>query len=79
MEWSCGLRSHLLVGLCVCRSVFPESCGKTADWIRMPFGTVGGVGREVCVLDGVGDRRRGRGSFGVNVGRTIVTICDFVA
>ena len=28
-------------------------CGKTADWIRMPFGVVSGVGRRMGVLDGV--------------------------
>jgi len=39
----------------------------------MPFGVVRGVGRGTGVLDGGGDRRRGRGSFGVNFGRTIVT------
>ena len=34
------------VGLCLCRSVCPESmyCGKTAEW--MPFGVVSGVGRS---------------------------------
>jgi len=42
-------------------------CGKMADWIRMLFGVVSEVGRRMGVLDGVpgGDRRRGRGSFGV--------------
>jgi len=33
----------------------------------------------MVVLDFGGDRRRGRGSFGVNVGRPIVTNGDFVA
>jgi len=28
-------------------------CDKTADRIRMPFGMVSGVGREMSVLDGV--------------------------
>jgi len=28
-------------------------CGKTADWIRMPFGMVSGFGRGMGVLDGV--------------------------
>jgi len=28
-------------------------CGKTADWIRMLFGLVSGVGRGTGVLDGV--------------------------
>jgi len=30
-------------------------CGKTADWIRMPFGMVSGVGQRMSVLDGGGD------------------------
>jgi len=42
------------------------NCGKTADQIRMPFGTVSGVGLIMGVLDFGGDRRRGRGSLGVN-------------
>jgi len=42
-----------MLSLCVC--VYH---GKMADWIRMPFGMVSGVGREMGVLDGDGDRRR---------------------
>ena len=34
-------------------------CGKTADWIWMPFGVVRGVSRGMGVLEGVGDRRIG--------------------
>jgi len=34
------------------------------------------VGRGMGVSDGGGDRRRGRGSFGVNLGRPIVTNGD---
>jgi len=45
---------------------------KTADWIRMPFGVVSGVGRGMGVLDEGGDGRRRRGSFGVNLERAIV-------
>jgi len=43
------------VGLCVCVcvSVWIVYCGKTADWIRKPFGTVSGVGPGMGVLDGV--------------------------
>jgi len=68
------------VGLCVCvcLSVRKVSCGKTADWIRMPFGMVTGVGRWGA-LDGGGDSRRRRASFGVNLGRPVVTSGDFVA
>jgi len=39
-------------------------CGKTADWIRMPFGVVSGIGLGMDVLDFGGDRPRGRGSLG---------------
>ena len=39
-----------------------------ADWIWMPFGVVSGVSRGIGVLDGSGDRRRGRGSFGGKYG-----------
>ena len=33
-------------------------CGKTADWIRMPFAMVSGVGLGMGVLYFGGDRRR---------------------
>jgi len=42
--------THLSVCVClsvclsVCRYVRKVYCGKTADWIRMPFGMVSGVG-----------------------------------
>jgi len=57
--------AHLAVGLSVCLSVPKVYSGKTADWIRMSFGMVSGVGRGpgMGVLDAGGDRRRGRGSF----------------
>ena len=51
---------HLMVGLSFRRAY----CGKTADWIWMPFGAVSVVGRGTGVLDGGPDRRRRRGSFG---------------
>ena len=38
----------------------------------MPFGVVSGVGRGMTVLDGV-VIVEGKGSFGVNLGRPIVT------
>ena len=56
--------SHLSVFLSA-RKVY---CGKMADWIRVPFGVVSRVGREMGVLDGSDDRGKGRGSFGVNLG-----------
>jgi len=58
------LRACRLDNLSVCvRKVY---CGKTADWIRVPFGVVRGVGRGMGVLDGSGDHRRGRGRFGAS-------------
>ena len=42
------------------------SSGDTGDWIWMPFGVVSGVRLGMGVLDFGGDRRRGRGSLGVN-------------
>jgi len=42
------------------------SIGDMGEWIRMPFGMVSGVGLRRGVLDFGGDRRRRRGSFGVN-------------
>ena len=56
----------------MCVSVRKVYCGKTADWIRIPFGVVSGVGRGMGVLDGsVRDRRRGRAVLGV-----IGNLCD---
>jgi len=68
MVRACRL-DHLSVG----RSVRKVHCGKTADWIRMPFGVVSGVSQGMGVLDWGGDRRRGRGSFEVKLGRLVVT------
>jgi len=45
----------------------------------MSFGMVSGVGLSMGVLDFGGDRRRGRGSLGVNLRRPIVTNGNFVA
>jgi len=49
-------------------------CGKTADWIWMPFGVMSGVGRRRGVLDRGGDRRREGAVLEVNVGHLIVTM-----
>ena len=38
-----------------------------AEWIGTRLGMLVGVGLCVGVLDFVGDRRRGRGSFGVSL------------
>jgi len=67
MESSCRLFPS------VDRSVRKVYCGKTADWIRMPFGMVSAVGRGIDALDRGSDRRRGRGSFEVNLGHPVVT------
>ena len=39
----------------------------------MPFGVVSGVGLGMSVLDFGGDRRKERGTLGVNLRRPIVT------
>jgi len=50
-----------------------------ADWTQMPFGVVSGVDRGMGALDTGGYHQTGRGSFGVNVGRPIVTgLCSVV-
>ena len=75
--------AHLSVCVCVfiyvCVSVRKVYCGKTAEWIRMPFGMVSGVGRGMGVLD-VGGYRRTEGTvLGVKLERPIVTNGEFVA
>jgi len=67
--------------LCVCRSERKVYCGKTADWIRMSFGMVSGVGRMIGVLDGRGKHQKERGRFGGEFGashcpvRTLLRSC----
>ena len=51
---------HLSVSRSVCPQVY---CGRTAQWIRMPFGVVNGVGRGMGVLDGSSYHRREMGSL----------------
>jgi len=46
---------------------------KLADWIWMPFGVVNGVGRGMCVLNGVEIVEGERAVLGVKVGHLIVT------
>ena len=67
------------VRTCVGRSVSPVHCGKTADRIRMQFGTIGRTDPGMRQVVGFGDRSTGRGTFGVNLGRAIVTNKDFTA
>jgi len=54
--------------VCVCLSVRKVYCGKMADWIRIPFGVVSGVGRGIGVLDGV-QVPQGKGGVGHFVNR----------
>ena len=65
--------------LSVSRSVLKVYCGKTADWIWMPFGMVSGVSRGMSVFDGGGDSRSEGAVLGVNLGHPVVTSGDFVA
>jgi len=58
-----GLLSHLLVCQFVSRSVQWANCGKSDDWIRMPFGAVSEVSQGMGALNRGGYSRRGRGSF----------------
>ena len=62
--WNIPVAYSICWSLCVCLCVQKVYCGKTAEWVQMPFGVMSVVGRGVGVLDGGGDRRRGRGSFG---------------
>jgi len=56
-------------------SVVKVYCGKMADWIQMLFGVASGVGRGTGVLDGGGDCRKGRGSFGDKCGASHCNQC----
>jgi len=47
------VRNIRLDHLSACLSVRKVYCGETADWTRMPFGVVSGVGRGMGVFDGV--------------------------
>ena len=45
----------------------------------MPFGIIGRTGPGMRQVVGFGDRSTGRGTFGANLGRAIVTNGDFTA
>ena len=66
-----------------CPSVCPSDgsvhCGKTADRIWVRFGTVGRMDPGMRQVVGFGDRSTGKGNFGSNLGRPIVTNGDFAA
>jgi len=51
-------------------------CGKTAEWIQMPFVVVSKVGRGMCVSDGEVIVEKERAVLGVNLGRPIITNGD---
>ena len=74
---------HLSVCLRVCLSECPLDCGKTADWIGMPFGVVGRLHGPKMRQVGPkrsGDRPSGRAIFGgEHAGCPIVTNGKFVA
>jgi len=67
------------VGLLVSLSVQKVYCGKMADWIRMPFGVVSGVGRGMGVLDGVVIVKGEEVSFGGKYGASNCNQWGFVA
>jgi len=53
-------------------------CGKTAEWIWIPFRVVGGVARVMDVLDGVVIVKGEGAVLGMNLGRPTGTSGDFV-
>jgi len=67
------------VGLSVRLSVRKLYCGKTADWIRVLFGMVSGVGWGISVLDGVVIVKGKVAVLGDEFGRPIETNAAFVA
>ena len=66
------LSSERSAGRSVCRSVgrsvCPVHCGKTADRIRQPFGTIGRTGPRMRQVLGFANRSTGRGTFGGEYG-----------
>ena len=66
-------RPSVCLCVSVCVSVRKVYCGKTAERIRIPFAVVSGGGRGMGALDGV-VIVEGKGSFGVNLGRPVVTM-----
>ena len=52
----------------VSRSICPVHCGKTADWIRMPFGIIGRTDSGIMQVVGFVDRSTGRATFGGEFG-----------
>jgi len=70
-EFQTLINASLCVSVCVCvRKVY---CDKTADWIRMPFVVVSGVGQWMDVLDGAVIVEGEVTVLAVNLGRPTVT------
>jgi len=67
----------LSVCMSVCLSVCKVYCGKTAEWTRMPFGMVSGVGRGMCVLDWMVIVELEETDLGLYLGHPIVPKGDF--
>ena len=74
-----SVRTYTYMCMCVRRSICPLHCGKTADRVRMPFGIIGRTCPGMRQVVRFGDRSTGRGTFGANLGRAIVTCGDFTA
>jgi len=75
--------AHLLVSWSIClslsvgQSIRWVNCGKTADWILMPFEVVSGSVEDGCIRWGWRSSK-GRAVLGVNVGHPVVTSGEFV-
>jgi len=69
----------LCVSVFVGLSIWKVYCGKTADWIRMPFGMVSGVRRGMAVLYGVVIVEGEGAVLGVTSGCLIITNGNFIA
>ena len=63
-------RMRLILLACLGRSV------SSGSLLWMPFGMMSGIGRGMGILDGGGDRRRGKGSFGGEFGASHCNQCD---
>ena len=74
--WTICRSVRLCVGLCVCSSVCPVHCGKTEDWIRIPFGIIGRTGPGMKRVVEFGDRFTGRGTFGGEFVNLVRAICN---
>ena len=79
VKLSCGRSIGPYIRTYVRPSVCPVHCGKTPDRIQMPFGIIGRTGPGIRQIVRFGDRSTGRGTFGGEFGRSIVTTGDFTA